>query len=324
MFAHQDLHPCAYTDEIGPDEDGIGYSLRLASDNAIAFNQLAENLASPGHLYLPYAKSSELAFMFGATPQRLSRAIVHRYFSDGSTIADYIGHTFYRPQHLRQTRPQLCPNCLVSEHRALASWSLTMMCCCTSCGTMLIDHCACNRLISWRRIDLETCRCNRIFGPEMLGARAPTAGALAICEQIEYLLGGAHFKLRRPDETVLCLFDEVSLDTFLRVVWAFGVLNDEQSAMHPKTANAIPSTFETLLILERAYQRMGELVCSRRFPITKIWRQSLELLGREVTRAADQRIVQSILQRLDASNLRRRRRRSEAHTVQLPLFGDVE
>jgi hypothetical protein len=321
MFAFQDTNPCPYADEIAPDEDGIGYGLRMASANAISFHQLAQLLASPGHLYLPDTKAPELAFMFGATPKLLARAMVHRYFFNGMTIADYAGHTFYRPQHLRHIRPQLCPQCLASGHRALAAWSLTMMCCCTLHGTVLIDQCTCRRRVSWRRINLETCRCGRAFDEAGLISRGASAGALAISGQIEYLLGPAHFRLRRPDEAVLGLFDEVSLDTFLRVVWALGVVDDAQPTMHPRSANLVPETQNVAEVAERAYQRLCELVTSRRAPSPRIWRQSIDLLASEVTRAEDRRIVGSIIDRLDGPGPRRRSKQQVPDTVQLSLFG---
>jgi hypothetical protein len=322
MFAFEDTTPYPCFDEIAPDEDGVGYGLRLASANAISFHQLAEALASPGHIYLPHAKAPELAFMFGATPALVAKAMVRRYFANGITIADYAGHTFYRPQHLRQTRPQLCPQCIASEHRAFASWSLTMMCCCTRHATILVDRCACGRRVCWRRIDLETCRCGHPFIDRGHVAAPASAGALAICQHIEYLLGSAYFKLRYPEENVLGLFDEVSLDTFLRIAWAMGVVDDVQVQRHPRSANFVPETDSVVQVAERAYQRLTELVTTRRSPNAKIWRQSIDLLTDEVTHVADQRIMHSLLNRLGPSLPRHRERGQRANTKQLFLFGD--
>ncbi|MDP9154868.1 MAG: TniQ family protein [Pseudomonadota bacterium] len=322
MFVFENTTPYPCFDEIAPDEDGVGYGLRLASANAITFHQLAQALASPGHLYLPHAKAPELAFMFGATPALVAKAMVRRYFDNGITIADYAGHTFYRPQHLRQTRPQLCPQCIASEHRAFASWSLTMMCCCTRHATVLIDRCACGRPVRWRRIDLQTCRCGHPFIDSAEVATPASAGALAICQHIEYLLGVPHFKLRRPDETVLGLFDEVSLDTFLRIIWAMGVVEGNEQKSHPKSANFVPGTDSVVRVVERAYQRLSELVTTRRAPTPNIWRQSIDLLADELTHGADQRIVLSILRRLRTSSPRQRQAAQRAHLKQLSFFGD--
>jgi hypothetical protein len=151
MFPYATV-PYPIQDEVEPDEDGVGFVLRMATVNGITFNQLARKLASPGHLYLPAVASSALAFMFGCSPIRLEQAFVKPYFrGDISQGAAFLGHQFLRPYLLKQAHPQLCPGCLAETQRAHAAWSVALVTCCPDHRVKLIDRCMCGRRVSWRR-----------------------------------------------------------------------------------------------------------------------------------------------------------------------------
>lgn len=297
-FAHNDTLPYPFVDEIFPDEDGVGYALRMADANALSFHQLATHLASPGHCYLPCSAAPALAFMFGGTSELIARALVRRHFEDGITVADFAEHRFLRPKHLRQLRPQLCPFCLLEHGHARASWSITMMCCCTEHEVCLIDQCVCGRSISWRRRSLLICECGRM----LLGSASPThpatKEALAICRQIEYLLGKAHFRLQSQLDSDLAVFDDISLDTFLRLVWALGSSGHERGGGIQHILHTISTPFEAMLAADRAYNRIRRLISGREVASFYRWLPQLISIEEEAVTLPDRRLMSSILARI--------------------------
>ncbi|WP_429342355.1 TniQ family protein [Paraburkholderia sp. GAS42] len=297
-FAHNDTLPYPFVDEIFPDEDGVGYALRMADANALSFHQLATHLASPGHCYLPYSSAPEIAFMFGGTSELIARALVRRHFEDGITVADFAEHRFLRPKHLRQLRPQLCPFCLLEHGHARASWSITMMCCCTEHEVCLIDQCVCGRPISWRRRSLLVCECGRMLLGSSNSTHPATKGALAICRQIEYLLGRAHFRLQSQLDSELAVFDDISVDTFLRLVWALGSSKCERGGCTQHILHAIPTPLEAMLTADQAHNRIRRLLSGRDVASLCLWWPQLISIEEEAVTLPDQRLILSILARI--------------------------
>lgn len=321
-FPHNGTNPYPFRDEIFPDEDGVGYALRMGDANALTFHQLAVHLATPGHLYLPYSAAPSLAFMFGGTTSLISRALVRRHFLDGVTAADFMGYRFSRPKHLRQTYPQVCPICLLDDRRTQASWSITLMCCCTKHNICLVDRCVCGRPVLWRRRSLLVCECGRtVFGLGRTSRRA-TSGALAICQQIEYLLGNAHFRLRSQPDGILSIFDDVTLDTFLRLVWALGHSDIERSGSAQGNLNAILTPLEAELVDERAYNHIRELTVERR-PGGRLWRHHLASIAKDAVTTPDRQILASIVTRLTAPSRGNQRKRG-TNFIQLNLWDEYE
>ncbi|WP_179214118.1 TniQ family protein [Paraburkholderia caledonica] len=296
-FAYNDTFPYPFVDEIFPDEDGVGYALRLAQANALSFHQLATFLASPGHCYLPYCSAPALGFMFGGTPEFIARALVRRHFEAGITVADFAEHRFSRPKHVRQSRPQICPFCLLERGHARASWSITMMCCCTEHKVCLIDQCSCGRPISWRRRSLLVCECGRSLG-DATPVHPATRGALAICSQIEYLLGPAHFRLQSSLDSDLAIFDDVSVDTFLRVVWALGHSTCQSRRGTQHILHAIPTPSEAMLTADEAYNRIKHLLSRRNVASLHRWTHQLISIHEEAVTLPDQRLLSSILAKI--------------------------
>lgn len=302
-FAYNDTNPYPFSDDIFADEDGVGYALRMADANALSFHKLAVHLTSSSLSYLPYESAPALAFMFGGTARYIEKALVRPHAENGARAADYAGQTFLRRRHLRQTHPQICPTCLFEEQRALASWSLTMMCCCTRHKTCLVDRCACERPISWYRKSLLVCSCGRIvFDAHKKQLPAPD-GALAICQQIEYLLGPAHFRLRPPD-SVLSIFDGTTLDTFLRLVWAIGNFAGNCSISKPRILEAFPAPSHVMHIADTAHHRIQTLLTRRPSTSLRLWIPDLISVADDVANPADQALVVSLIERIRPANLK--------------------
>jgi hypothetical protein len=323
MFSHATV-PYPRQDEIDANEDGVGFALRMATLNGLTFSDLARVLASPGHLYLPAQASNAVAFMFGCTPARLELAFVRRYFGAQTSGAFFLGHDFLRTYHLRQVRPQLCPMCLRQVQKALAAWSISLITCCPVHGIQLLDRCVCGRAISWRRPSIDFCECGQRLTAPYQPCEPADPRELAVASQITYLLGSAHFRLQATGGLPTA-FDDLSVDTFLRLLWAFGVIEENQAADHPRSANRIFSTKEASALVCRAYDRLRSIV-SPRVPMPvrlRITASALEAIYSDCATPADAQLINAIILRLHRSGERRLARRASDIRMQLTLFGDA-
>lgn len=319
MLPSEGTVPYPYQDEVNADEDGVGFALRMATRNGITFSQLARRFASTGHLTLPAGAASSLAFMFGADPVRLHAAFIKRYFHDGAYSSRFMGHDFRRPYHLRQTRPQICPVCISLHSHALGAWSIDMVTACPQHGIQLLDHCACGRPIRWRRPSVDFCECTRRLTPSDQKCRDASTQELAISSQIIWLLGSAHFRLQ-PSDSLLNVFDGLSIDTFVRLVWIFGIVDDD-SAHSPPCSSRVLSTQEAAALCKRAYGRFARLL-DRKRPVSNfgIHYAALSALRAECSQLPDMQFMESLSARLDRGLNLKHTTRSVASGAQFSLF----
>jgi hypothetical protein len=322
MMLFTDTVPFPNQDEIGPDEDGVGYALRMATVNGLTFNDLARRFASPGHLYLPADAASALAFMFGCSPTTLEEAFVRRYFRGELSGAAYLGHHFLRPYHVRQTRPQICPACIEQAIRAQAAWSISLVTCCPFHQLKLLDRCVCGRAVSWRRPSIDFCECGRRLTTTYQSACPADARELAVSSQIMYLLGPAHFRLRPPGQLPPA-FDDISVDAFVRILWAFGIIESEQSADHPRSANRIFSTHDASALVCRALDRLMSVIANRsRSERLRVCYTALSALHDDCALPPDLQLVNVLIAQVGPRSQRQVKRIIDLMDRQLTLFGE--
>lgn len=326
MMLRTDLTPFPIQDEIAPDEDGVGFALRMGTANGLTFSDLAQHLASPGHLYLPAQASDTIAFMFGCSPVRLRKALVARQSHHGVQAADFLGHHFLRPYHLRQTQPQLCPACLAQDLRAQAAWSVSLMTACPKHGIRLLDRCLCGRPVRWRRPAIEFCECSARLTTGDQKTIVADSRELAVSGQIVRLLDPVCDGMAaRLGDCLPCGFDSLSIDTFLRVTWIFGIIDHEQRVDHPRCAGRCLPTAEAAALVCRAFDRLVSLIANRpfrealRFPLP-----ALRALYDECTTSGDRRFISSLVSRLQKRNPSQQLRRLTTIDRQLTLFGDTD
>lgn len=187
-----------------------------------------------------------------------------RHFRNGAQAAHFLGHIFLKTYHLRQARPQLCPLCVAEIMRIQAAWSVCLLTSCASHGVRLLDRCACGRPIQWRRPAIDFCECGLRLTAEHQGAAPADPRELAISSQIEYLLAPDHCHVKtRLAAGLPSGFDNLSVDTFIRLIWIFGIIEDFQIDDHPKSANRGLSTLEASAVVCRAYDRLVSMISNR-------------------------------------------------------------
>ncbi|MEF2250561.1 TniQ family protein [Ralstonia solanacearum] len=326
MMLRTETMPYPRQEEISSEEDGVGFALRMAIANGLTFCDLARHLATPGHLYLPATACGSVAFMFGCTPERLKRAFVVRESHQGAQSANFLDHHFLRPYHLRQGSPQLCPACLEENHRALAAWSVCLVTSCPKHGLRLQDQCQCGRSIRWRRPALDICECGLCLTTRDQVPVVADARELAVSRHIADLLNAAPGEL--VVRTASCLpigFGNLSIDTFLRLFWIFGIVDSLQAEDHPRCANRCLSTDEAAALVRRAFDRLASLVTRRAsFEPVRIPMPALRALYEDCTTQDDLRCLSSLISRLHKRAPTRQLLRLTTIDHQLPLFGDAD
>jgi len=321
-----ELTPFPWREEIGLDEDGVGFALRMATMNGLTFSDLARHLASPGHLYLPARASETIAFMFGCTPERLKQAFVVRRFHHGAHAADFLGYQFLRPYHLRQPHPQLCPACIQENRRAQALWSIGLVTSCPKHSVRLMDQCQCGRPISWRRPAIDFCECGLRLTTDDQRALTADPRELAVSHQVARLVDPACQQvIARPPNCLPCGFDGLSIDTFLRVLWIFGIVEAGQVVSHPRCANRLLSTTQAAALVCRAFDRLVSLITNRPFrEPPRIPMPALRALYNECTESGDRRFISSLISRLHKRIPSRQLHRLTSIDPQFSLFGDAD
>lgn len=309
--------PCQ--DEIDANEDGVGFALRMATMNGLSFSELATHLASPGHLYLPADTAGAIAFMFGSNPARVTSAFVERHFRGNLHGARFLGHEFLRTYHLRQTRPQVCPACLGAGSHTLAAWSIGMVTSCPAHGIRLLDHCVCGRPVRWRRPSIACCECGRLLSDANQPCEKADQRELAISQQVMYLLGPHHYQ-PRPNDRTLEMFNGVSVDTFVRLIWIFGIVGADTKRTLPRCTNRVLPTVESSGVCIRAHERISRLLDTQRAARPPIHETSFDALRLDCSLAADVHLVQMLCTRLRRSTLSARVSHRQTGGQQLSLF----
>ncbi|MBU6521559.1 TniQ family protein [Ralstonia sp. B265] len=326
MMLRTEVMPFPRQDEISLDEDGVGFALRMAIANGLTFSELAQHLASPGHCYLPATACGSVALMFGCTPARLQRAFVVRSFQHEALAADFLDHHFLRPYHLRQAHPQICPACIGENHRALATWSIGLGTACPKHGLRLRDRCQCGRPLCWRRPALDICECGLSLTTRDQVTVIADARELAVSSHIADLLAPTPCPLAaRPASCLPIGLGNLSIDTFLRVLWIFGIVDAQQPHDHPKCANRSLSTDEAAAVVCRAFDRLVPLIARRpsREPI-RLPMPALRALYEECTTQDDLRCLSSLISRLYKLTPSKPLHRLIAVDRQMSLFGDTD
>ncbi|AXV70257.1 hypothetical protein BL243_23340 [Ralstonia solanacearum] len=326
MMLRTELMPFPWREEIGLDEDGVGFALRMATMNGLTFSDLARHLASPGHLYLPAHASETVAFMFGCTPSRLREAFVVRRFHQGGQAADFLGHQFLRPYHLRQLHPQLCPACIQEDRTARAIWSICLVTSCPKHGIRLLDACRCGRSISWRRPAIDFCECGLRLTTDDQKVLAADPRELAVSHQVARLVAPACQQIAfQAPHGLPCGFGGLSVDTLLRVLWIFGIVDAEQEVSHPRCASRLLSTPEAAALVCRAFDRLVSLLTNRSLRESlRIPLPALRALYDESTASTDRRFISSLISRLHKRAPSRQLQRLTSIDPQLSLFGDAD
>lgn len=261
MLFQSDSLPLPVQDDIGLDESGAGYALRMAGSNHLSFTDIAVAVGSDSRTYLPHSATGKLAYWFGADPVKLGAAIQSSYKLAGQMATGFMGHVFYRTYHVRQHAPQVCPACLRMHRKAYAWWDIALVTVCPEHRCRLLDACAtCGRRVSWRRPAMLFCQCGTAFDQAPQADVCPNEVEMWLASHVRNLLCPSEAIKVDVFEQAFSFLATLSLDCLLRLVWALGILPDQDEQISPGELTRLHRTEEAAAIIDRAFCRLRNLV----------------------------------------------------------------
>ncbi|MEM5432823.1 hypothetical protein [Cupriavidus oxalaticus] len=118
--------------------------------------------------------------------------------------------------------------------------------------------------------------------------------------QIESLLASDHLSVVAGQApTSLSGFENVTIDTFVRLVWIFGILDDLQIDEYPSSANRRLQTVDASVVACRAYDRLSAVISgSHTATRMRLVGKALLSLFDDVSTAADATLISLLASRL--------------------------
>lgn len=259
--------PFPAQDRLQNGESGSGYGLRMACRNGLSFGELAEVVESPGHRYLSAKSVKYVAYLFGASPTELARAMPIGIRERGRDMVVFQDVLFTRAYLLRHAWPRLCPACVFEDGFAKAYWEVSIVTACWKHRCRLLDECFyCSRKITWRRPGLLECFCGASYVDQLI--KVDDVSELEFSASVDQKLNSDP-----PFGIPACrpLFRLLSLNSLLRLVWSLGViaLMPEGKAVPGKVTRAPDVAGATRLV--RAALMAIDASAASNTPVVPAW-----------------------------------------------------
>ncbi|MEX8195319.1 TniQ family protein [Comamonas guangdongensis] len=235
------------------DESGLGFCLRSVAMNGGRLSALHRLLGMGASERLKAVHAPRLAQWFGVDKARLAHrlpAILPR--SMGARRACY-GHLFRQPGVLRTNQPQVCPQCIHEKGYLLDVWDLTLSTCCLEHGLCLTGRCPqCQAAIKWDRKGVQWGGCRHHLGST---DKAVLAAPELLCAQ-RILQASLRLTQCAGDTGVPAWITGLSLDGWMQVFYAFGLLRSSWSPLCPRELSRCLAPAEAQEVVKRALGRL--------------------------------------------------------------------
>jgi len=267
-----DLFPFAtfpIQDGLLPGESGPGYILRMANKNHVGYYELLRHIDLYPYPYLTIDATSKIAPLFGVMPKGIMRVTAENYKIYGQCHTRLNGLVFKKPYLTRQRSPQICHLCLKESNYAQLAWDLTLYTACIAHKICLTDHCpSCNKPLTWARNNLSICKCGKpLFGDSVKSIPA-SESQLLVSRVISHKFA-ENASCSISNTFLFQLFDSLSLDIFMRLVWSFG-LHDQSKFSRRTQGKQIPKTNSTIYLINHSINRMNYILNQSTSASTKI------------------------------------------------------
>lgn len=306
-------------DQIDGSESGPGYVLRMCDLNHAQFSDISNLLGLTGFTYVPDNRIPEICRLFGANPQMLSPRFISQTKHKTVVTSYLLGQKLQKPYLVRQRHPQICPQCFADKNIAQLLWDITLVTACPIHKNQLIDGCRqCGRKITWRRPGLYICQC----GASLLPRHQPTQVASKAEIQVSRLVWTKLYQVFEPSHGSLSFLRNLELDTFLRLIWSFGQLQEDGHTLAVRPGK-IPNTATAGQVVrtgvERIHRTLNHKNKKNQF-VSGIYINGIKQL-KEDSPWTDQLIIHHLLNLIIEKDLRASRLPSLTTHTQLTLFG---
>jgi len=314
------------SDEAFPDESVLGYALRVAEMNRVGGLAGTARLLGCGSIVKGGAShAAAIGQLYGATPARLVSLAPHQVRRGGDLHMSLLGCEFSRPWLLRSQRPQVCPQCLAAYGYARADWDILFVTHCRLHWTRLLEQCpSCKEMLNWRRKTLKRCVCgNDLSAPNAAepGSRAAKGLTSWLANRLELPIAGGGVA---SDRDWLELFDSLSVDGALLLVWALGVRRSADDRVDPGRTHGPTATSEVEAIVERARVRLqganDDRASAAEDIAAAVHVSTLASVASRGLTEGDRRVATQLLARLGYRTWKKARLRDRSPHAQLELF----
>ena len=246
-------------DGLLPGESGPGYVVRMASKNHVGYYELLRHIDLYPYPYLTIDATSKLAPLFGETSREIALATAENYKIYGQVHTKLNGLVFKKSYLTRQRYPQICHLCIQEKCYAQLLWDLTLYTACLEHKICLTDFClSCRKPLTWARNSLSNCKCGKpLFGNSIKSTPA-SESQLLVSRVIRH-------KLTEDSSSALSnhflfqLFNGLTLDIFMRLVWSFG-LHEQGKSSKRTQGKQIPRTNLTIDLINHSINRMNHIL----------------------------------------------------------------
>jgi hypothetical protein len=208
---------------------------------------------------MTYELVKRIAPLFGQAPEAACNATTNTYKVYGQVHTLLFGHTLKKSYLSRQRYPQVCPRCLEEKGYAQLAWDITCYTACTEHELTLIDHCpACKKRLSWSRESLFDCKCGQSLVEASTSEPTAHESQILVGKIIKQKLFSTEI-YQYEYSYLFNLFNKLSLDITLRLIWSFGLQNDTPPSQK-SWSKAIPSSQVAAELIKHSIARIEQAI----------------------------------------------------------------
>lgn len=238
------------------DESGLGYAMRAFRANGLSLDKVREWLQIRSWTSLTRQQTALASWYLGISPDWLRWRLIVEKSSGAHTSYSLLGCKFVATSLRPTSIAALCPDCVRIKGFSRVSWLLKCVVICSEHRTPISEVCGkCGQSISWNRPSVDVCDCGRYFLNAIDGT-VPDEQLLCWVRWIEWRLGmycgpeGARFAKFIPNA-----LNEMSLDGAMRLVVAFGILDQPTQAVGVSTWRRLNNR-EVADVIKRGLSRL--------------------------------------------------------------------
>lgn len=242
--------------EVGVNESGLGYCLRLAELNGVGIAQLKRVVGSAPNGSFRSIHALALGRLFRTDCETLKHRLPDLY-CNGATM---YGHRFERRGMLRIKTAQVCPRCIHENGYLIDIWDIGASVCCLKHGICLVDQCpSCHVGVSWARSSISWGQCGHYLGSDV-NLKSASQELMLAQWVLEHILRRRVIFEEQSMNEGMQIFTSMSLSSWIELMFALGLRERPWQPINFSTFSFSPVAKKMQKILLRGIVRLQKLM----------------------------------------------------------------
>ena len=242
--------------ELHEDESGLGFCLRAATVSGGQLISLRRLLGIGPTARIQAAHAARLSQWFGVNEARLEQRLPAFLQRENGARRLCYGHFFRQPAALRSTQPQLCTQCISEKGYLQDVWDLTLATCCLEHSLLLTGRCLqCQSAIKWDRKGVQWGACRHHLG-ETQKAEIASSELLSAQHILQASFRSMKCSSVAMDAGLPRWLAGLSVDGWMQVFYAFGLLKSAWTSLCPKELSQCLSPVDAQEVVSRGFRRL--------------------------------------------------------------------